>query len=174
MTEASQSPTPVAREDVGVGAGANREYGINPNPFASSQSHPVLGKRAMEIERHLLAQHVIKSPRQFMRDGLQGHQRMCPRLFALIEAPNHRLVTNGKVRGFDERPAQIAIAVLCVAGPFAFAVADVFAADTPAVGGEVANRRKSSDVTGFQENRTGQDGPDAGDGLQQHIAWLGP
>jgi hypothetical protein len=47
-------------------------------------------------------------------------------------------------------------------------------ADTPAIGGEVPDGRESLHVAGLQENGARQDGPDAGNGLQQRITGLRP
>ena len=95
---------------------------------------------------------------------------MRPRLFALVEIPDHGLVANGKVCRFDAGPAQICIPVLRVPGAFACPVAHMLTANTPAVGGEVSDRRESSQVAGFQKNRQRQDRADAVDGLEQGIA----
>ena len=54
-------------------------------------------------------------------------------LFALIISPDHGLIANGKVGGFNEGPAQILVPVLRVAGPFAYAVAHMRTADTAAI-----------------------------------------
>ena len=87
---------------------ANRECGVDPNPFASSRPTPglsTLAEGAVQSERDLLAQDVIADAREFMRHGFQGHQRMRPRMLALVKAPDHGLVANGTMRRFDERPA---------------------------------------------------------------------
>jgi hypothetical protein len=99
---------------------------------------------------------------------------MCPGLLALIILPDHGLIANGEVGGFNEGPAEILVAVLRVPSPFAFAVADMFAAHTAAIGGEVSDSRKPLQVIRFQKNRARQDRPDAGDRLEQRIARLGP
>ena len=90
-------------------AESNREYGVAPQPLCELPAPPLIcslsAEGARHIERHLLAQHVIAGPRQFMRHGLQGHQRMRPRLFALIEIPDHGLIANGEVGRFNGGPA---------------------------------------------------------------------
>ena len=98
-------PTPVAKEITGWRLSLIGSTGSRPNPFASSLICSLSAEGARHIERHLLAQHVIAGPRQFMRHGLQGHQRMRPRLFALIEIPDHGLIANGEVGRFNEGPA---------------------------------------------------------------------
>jgi hypothetical protein len=52
---------------------------------------------------------------------------------SLIEPTNERFIANGKIGRFHKRPTEILIAVLGVPLAFAFAVADLLTAYTPAV-----------------------------------------
>jgi hypothetical protein len=52
-----------------------------------------------------------------MRHGLQGDDRRRARGLALREPTDQRVVPNGEVRGFNERPTQVLVPILGVAGP---------------------------------------------------------
>jgi hypothetical protein len=86
-------------------------------------------------------------------------------LFPLIICANDLFIANREAGSLDKRPAEVLIPVLRVAGAFPFPIADMFAPDTAAIGGEVSDGRESPDIDDFQENRARQDGPDAVDRL---------
>lgn len=68
--------TPGAGEN-GVETAANRECGVTPQPLCELPAPLLTWSRSAEgagqIERHLLAQHVITDPRQFVCHGLERH-----------------------------------------------------------------------------------------------------
>jgi hypothetical protein len=110
-------------------------------------------------------QHVIAGSGQVMRHGLQCHRRMRAGPFPVIIRANDLLIANREAGGLDKRSAEVLIPVLRVAGAFPFPIADMFAPDTAATGGEVSDGRESPDIDDFQENRARQDGPDTVDRL---------
>ena len=82
-----------------------------------------------------------------MRHGLQRHEDIRLRLFALIELANLWLIAHRKVGGFDKRPGQVLIAIFRIPLPLAFPIAQLGAADAPAVGGKLANRGEPANFT---------------------------
>ena len=72
-------------------------------------------KCLIHVERYLIAQDVVTRPRQFVRYRLDRHNPIGPRTLALVVALDLGVETDGKIGGLDERPGQIAIAILGVA-----------------------------------------------------------
>jgi hypothetical protein len=70
---------------------------------------------------------------------------MGPRLFPLIEIPDHGLVANRKMRRFEEGPAAIR-----VPGPVTLDIAEVLAVDAATRGSDVPHRGEPLHVIGFQ------------------------
>jgi len=91
---------------------------------------------------------------------LDGDHSMSLGLLSLIEPANERFKANGKVGRFHKRPTQILIPVLGIALAFAFAVADLLTAHTPALRREVSYAGKSPDISGLQHDGECQGLPD--------------
>jgi hypothetical protein len=100
----------------------------------------------------MVAQYVIGRARQLVGDGFDCYHRVGLGRLPLIETPNLRVTAYRKIRRFHECPRQIFVAVLGVAPPLGFAVAQPLAADTTAVGRVVAYLGEPSDVPGFQQD----------------------
>ena len=86
-----------------------------------------------QIKGDPIPQDVVTSPAQLVRHRLDGHHTLGLGLLSLIETLNLGVEPDGEVGRFDKCPGQILIAVLGVALALFLAVADLLAADTPAV-----------------------------------------
>ena len=103
-----------------------------------------------------------------MGHGLQRHEDIGLGVFALIELANLRFIAHRKVGGFDKRPGQVRIAILRVPLPLPLPlpIAQIGAADAPAVGGNLADGGESANLAGLQHNRESQGAANAGNGQQ--------
>ncbi len=105
-----------------------KSRGCEPTPIQAHCSIPAVksfrsGKRLGDIEGHLVLHDVITGPAQLVRYRFDRQHTVALGLLSLIEAFDPRIVSDGKVGGFDKRPSQILIPVLGVAAAFLLAVA---------------------------------------------------
>src|ERR1043166_4803558 len=139
------------------------------NPPPGSSLAPISScERFGHIERHLIAQDVVRRARQLVGYRLDRHDPLGPALLALVEALNRSRVARGEVRRFHKGPGQVPVAVLDVPHSFLLEVAQLRAPDAATVRGEVADRRKAPDRARLQHDGQPQNVPDARDGLELH------
>jgi hypothetical protein len=102
-----------------------------------------------------------------VRHRFERHHAVTLGFLSLIKTLDPRTIADGKVGRFDKRPGQILVPVLGITLAFAFAVADLLIAHTPAVRGKVSHRRKSLYLSGLQHDRERQYLPDSRHGFKK-------
>src|SRR6266498_1028671 len=141
-----------------------KSCGFEPTPFLAHCPIPteklLLSEGSTDIERHFVAHDVVTSPGELVSHRFDLYHGLSLGFLSLIEPSNQRFIANGKIGRFHKRPTEILIAVLGIALAFAFAIADLLTAHTPAVRSEVADTGKSPDISGLQHDRERQSLPD--------------
>jgi hypothetical protein len=97
-----------------------------------------------------------------MRHGLQGHEPVAPPLLVLIEAFNAWVKATRKMRGFNERPTEIMIAVFGVPLAVNFAITEPLTLHAATIGGQVSHARKARYCPCLQQDRQRENIPDPG------------
>src|SRR6478752_1149839 len=101
-----------------------------------------LRETALHIKGLMLLQHMVASTRELVRERLARNDRVGVGLLALVEALGFRAIAAREMGRLDERPREIAIAILHVALALLLAVGDALAIHATRVRRKVAHVRK--------------------------------
>src|SRR5919109_5142623 len=148
-----------------------RVFGYKPTPLRarcpSQTAFTRSCKGLVHVKRHLVAHHVETRTGQLVGHRLDGHNAIRFRPLALIERPDLRIETHGKVGRLNKGPGQIFIPVLRVADTLLLAVAEPFALYTATVGGKITHGGEAPEVPGLKHHGQPQYRTDARDTEQR-------
>ena len=125
------------------------------------------GDQALGVEDSFGLEHKIDGASEFDGQDGVGLELTHAGLQALAERPDQGVVAFGDDSRFAEGPTQIGIAQFGAAQALDLAGRSDGAFDEAAIGEEIFDRREAGDVADLVEDGHGQDGADAGDGLQE-------
>ena len=130
-----------------MAAQAQRSFirgGLAPVRFLTRCAWPVrLYKTSLDLKALALAQHVITSPRQLVRQRFGRHDRIALLLFAFVKALRLRTVAQREVRRLHKGLGEIWVAILAVAFTLFLAIAHPQALHATAVRAEVTHLHES-------------------------------
>ena len=125
------------------------------------------GHEALGVEDGFGLEHKIDGAGEFDGQEGVGLELTHAGFPALIAGADEGVVTFGDDGGFTKGPAQIRVAEFGAAQALDFAGRGDGAFDEATIREEIFDGREPGDVTDLVEDGQGQDGPDAGDGLQE-------
>ena len=109
-------------------------------------SGPLEAKGFGPFKGHLITYGIVAGPHSRMRHGLQGHECVTFHQLALIEACDPWVKVHRNVRGLDESPTEILVAVFGVPLAFDFAMTEPLTLHAATIGGKVPHARNAPNV----------------------------